>query len=181
MVSDKEVSTGGHDVVLISEAMLEPVVRRASFLTTLSRIKYHLTLYLFFVICAFFSPDFGLSRYVWFCILIFGVAQWVYFIRFMFSCDPFFAAIREPRLRKLRLAKEISSRTQTYGLLWFVIIAMSGMIALSTELNIVALVAGDLIFTIIAISACNVDMIVFRMTKAVEITKAVEKRHYPAA
>lgn len=169
--------TEAQDAVLISEVMLSHASKKSSYSGALKRIKYHLALYVFFLVSTFFTPDFGISRFVWFCILAFGIAQWFYFIRFMATCEPFFSVIRNPQVRELKLAKEISARTSLYGLIWLVLIVVSGVIALSTELNIVAVVTGDIIFTIVAIAACNTDKSILRMTTAINVTAEIKKRH----
>jgi hypothetical protein len=146
-----------------------------SFFSPIKRVKFHLVLYLFFAILSYFFSPASEDKLVWFGILCFGVLNWIFIIGFIFGYDYLFGMINLKEVRELKLVKVFKGKVNAYGLAWFFIIGLLGVISLSTELSIGALVIGNFLVTIFGLFIFNIDASRYQLAGLMGATSAIKE------
>ncbi|WP_350262714.1 hypothetical protein AAF463_23815 (plasmid) [Pantoea sp. BJ2] len=128
-----------------------------SFFSPIKRIKYHLILYSFFSFLSYFLSPASEDKLVWFGILVFGALNWFFLMGFIFGYDYLFSMISSQKIKNLKLVKIFKRKLISYGIAWFLAIGVLGVISLSSELSIGALVIGNFLITIFGLFIFNID------------------------
>ncbi|MCW1877166.1 hypothetical protein OMR58_22215 [Erwinia sp. INIA-01] len=127
-------------------------------------LKYHIALYVFFATLSFFLPKVDKGSGVFFLVAAFGVMHWFLLVSLMSSYATLFFMVRDTKVKELKLMVLVRSKIKSYSMVWAFGIVLLGLISISTELNIGALVFGNLIISVLGLIIFNLDMSRFQIS-----------------
>lgn len=135
-----------------------------SFFNPLKCLRYHLTVYLIFAVLSFFFPDMGGEVLIGVGVLFFGVVNWIFIFAFTSGYVNLYSMVNIPEVKELTLTKILSSKLKAYGLVWFGFIVILGVVSITTNINIGALVFGNFAFSLLGLFILTIDLSRFQLS-----------------
>lgn len=157
----------------ITDSMLSSKQYVPSFFEPVKCVKYHMLTYLVFALLSFFLPDTKGDILIGLVILGFGMLHWFFIFCFISGYVGLFTMISSPEVKELKLTRIISKKVKTYGISWLVIIVMLGLVSVTTELNIGALVFGNFLLSIFGFFVFNLDISRYQISALIGAASAV--------
>lgn len=142
----------------ITDSMLSSKQYVPSFFEPMKCVKYHMLTYLLFSLLSFFLPDMNGDILIGLVILGFGLLNWFFIFCFISGYAGLFAMISFPDVKELKLSRIFSKKVKAYGISWLLIIILLGLVSVTTEMSIGALVFGNFLFSIFGFFVFNLDV-----------------------
>ncbi|MEA5105705.1 hypothetical protein [Pantoea sp. S18] len=162
------------DSKVMAEAILSSKKIVPSFFYPLKCLRYHLSVYLIFAVLSFFLPDMNGDILIGLGVLAFGLLNWVFIFAFSSGYVNLFSMINTPEVRGLKLTKVLVSKLKTYSLVWLVLMVVLGMVTITTEINIGALVFGNFVLTLVGLFILTIDLSRFQLSGLLGTASAVK-------
>lgn len=147
-----------NDSKKITDSMMSSKQCVPSFFEPMRYVKYHILTYLIFALLSFFFPDASGDIMIGIAILGFGLLHWFFIFCFISGYVGLFAMVSSSDVKELKLSRIISKKVKSYGIAWLMIITLLGLVSVTTELNIGALVFGNFLFSIFGFFIFNLDI-----------------------
>ncbi|OON34707.1 hypothetical protein BTJ39_23365 [Izhakiella australiensis] len=146
------------DSKAIASLMSESKREVPSFFSMFGKVKIHFIAYCTFALLSYFSLPTQDGFLLWLFFLFFGLFHWLVIFAFVASYAGIFAMLDKDILNRFELSRVIGKKVKVYGMVWFFLILVSGVVSLVSEWSLIPLVIGNFITTLIALFVFNVDI-----------------------
>lgn len=158
----------------IAEAAMSSKRVVPSFFYPLKCLRYHFAIYLIFAALSFFFPDMSGDYLIGLGVLAFGLFNWLFIFAFASGYVNLFNMASNPEVKELALTKILTSKLKVYGLVWFGLIVVLGLISITTEINIGALVFGNFAISLLVLFILTIDLSRFQLSGLLGTASAVK-------
>lgn len=171
-ISYEEVTS---DSRRITEAMLSSKKMIPPFFKVFGFLRYQVLIYIAFAVASFLSlgPDDRIE--IWLSVIVFGLLHWFFLFIYLSSYMIFLSVIEGGNLKDLKLVRIISVKIKVYGCVWAAAIFVLGVVSVSTELNVAAIVIGNFILSIFGLMVFNFDVSRFQIPSLVGALAAAKE------
>ncbi len=146
------------DSKAIASLMSESKREIPSFFSTFGRVKLHFIAYCTFSALSYFSLPTQDGFLLWLFFVFFGLFHWLVIFAFVSSYAGIFSMLDENMLSRFELSRVIGKKVKAYGVVWFFIIFVLGVVSMISEWSVIPLVIGNFITTLIALFVFNMDV-----------------------
>ena len=158
----------------MTEAALSSKRMVPSFFEPLKYLKYHFFTYLFFAALSFFLPDMSGDYLIGLGVLGFGLMNWLFIFAFASGYVNLFNMVSIPEVKDLTLTKVLHSKLKAYGVTWFLVIVALGVISITTEINIGALVFGNFALSLLGLFVLTIDLSRFQLSGLIGAASSIK-------
>jgi len=100
--------------------------------------------------------------------------NWLFIFAFASGYVNLFNMISLPEVRDLTLTKVLSSKLKAYGFAWLLAIVALGLVSITTEVNIGALVFGNFAISLLGLFILTIDLSRFQLSGLIGAASAVK-------
>lgn len=147
----------------LAEAMLSSREFVPTLFNGLNSFRIQISIYIAFVVASFFFLEKGARIDIWFGVVAFGLMHWVFLLTYASGYLNLYSMINKKVVEDLKLVRVLTGKFKVYGWVWSISIFLLGVVSLSTELNVAAIVFGNFIVSILGTIIFNLDMSRFQI------------------